>query len=171
MRIVIVSDMYGYESQFPQLPEGDVLIHGGDFQMDGGGAKAPQALIAGSPRLYAVKIVVRGITTTTTPSSGGVARALSRRPVLRVWTHVLVMFFFGGAARTRSPMPGCDVLLTLSSKFLLDKCYNGENAGSTTPATPSSRASRHLSCGSVATSTRLAGTPTWRARWRAEDSC
>ena len=39
----------------------------------------------------------------------------------------------GRGAHTRSPMPGCDVLLTHSPpKFLLDKCYNGENAGSTT---------------------------------------
>ena len=139
VRIVIVSDTHGYESQFPQLPDGDVLIHGGDFQMDGGGAKASQEAfdrwLAAQP--YAVKIVVRGNHDDHNAKFGrSGARFVARRPaLLRVCgLRVLVMpFSRRRRAHTRSPMPGCDVLLTHSPpKFLLDKCYNGENAGSTT---------------------------------------
>ena len=82
-------------------------------------------MIAGSPRSRTPsRLWCVATTTTTTPSSGGVARASStRRPaLLRVCgLRVLVMpFSRRRGAHTRSPMPGCDVLLTHSPpKFLL----------------------------------------------------
>ena len=85
VRIVIVSDTHGYEAQFPPLPDGDVLIHGGDFQMDGGGAKASQEAfdrwLAAQP--HAVKIVVRGNHDDHNAKFGrSGARFVARRPAL-----------------------------------------------------------------------------------------
>ena len=138
VRIVIVSDTHGYEAHSATARRRR-LIHGGDFQMDGGGAKASQEAfdrwLAAQP--HAVKIVVRGNHDDHNAKFGrSGARFVARRPaLLRVCgLRVLVMpFSRRRGAHTRSPMPGCDVLLTHSPpKFLLDKCYNGENAGSTT---------------------------------------
>jgi hypothetical protein len=143
IRMVVVSDTHGFEQALTPgkdetLPEGDILLHLGDFAVDHGPNKkaalqAFDAWLAKQP--HPTKIVVRGnhdprallftqsdatyITRPTTMTIGGLVFAFC--------PHVA-----GGISNRMAPRR-CDVMCShVPPKNLLDKCYSGGHAGSVT---------------------------------------
>ena len=150
VRLVIVSDTHGYESSLTcetpskastsssvRLPEGDILIHCGDFQIDGGATPRAEATaafdawFAEQPVTSGLKLVCRGNhdhINARLPLSG--AKYAVRPTVYEACglTIAVVPFTRG---RLREPIPDCDILVThVPPKGVLDQCYNGDRAGS-----------------------------------------
>ena len=135
LRVVCVSDTHGFEDQLPPLPEGDLLIHCGDFAPDGSERARAAALrrfdewLADQP--HEVKIVVRGNHDpryVTFPLSNAV---YASQPTTTVVRSVVVHSVPFQRGRLREPLPTCDILATHSPPlYLLDKCYSGGFGGS-----------------------------------------
>ena len=133
--MVCVSDTHGFEDQLPPLPEGDLLIHCGDFAPDGSERARSAALrrfdewLAEQP--HEVKIVVRGNHDpryVTFPLSNAV---YATQPTTIVVRSVVVHSVPFQRGRLREPLPTCDILATHSPPlYLLDKCYSGGFGGS-----------------------------------------
>ena len=117
------------------LPVGDVLIHGGDFQIDASTRPRDHATskfdrwLAAQPAT--TKIIVRGnhdVPQAVFPQSK--AKYVVRPTVVDVrGLKIGIVPFSRG--RLREPLPPCDVFVThVPPRGVLDKCYNGDRAGS-----------------------------------------
>lgn len=140
INIVAISDTHGFEGQLDHpMPEGDILLHLGDFALEGShdtehrGLKAFDTWLAKQPHPY--KIVVRGnhdpwsfdfpkskamfVTTPTSINLGGFEIALVPHGSARK------MAASGGFP------PTCDVMASHLPPFkTLDRTYTGKFAGS-----------------------------------------
>merc|ERR1712226_1518062 len=100
LRLVVISDTHGFEESMSPLPEGDVLIHLGDFAMDG--TQKSESLIRFDDWLarqsHPIKLVVRGNHDPTTwyPMASG-ATFINKPSTLTVGDFVFafVPFFEG----------------------------------------------------------------------------
>lgn len=139
LKIVVISDTHGLEEQLNDIPNGDLLLHLGDFAID---RKSQQALHvqkfdAWLSRLpHPRKIVLRGnhdprschffqsgaqyITQVTVKGIAGL-------------TFCFVPYISGGLRRKKGMPNRCDVLVThVPPHRILDKCSSGKFAGSQT---------------------------------------
>lgn len=144
VRLVVISDTHGFEEQLTKdgdvLPEGDVLLHLGDFAIDSSTAKKNKALkkfdawLARQP--YRTKIVLRGnhdpFSVDFTLSGANYfskpkSISLDGRLVLTLVPYCSPRHL---ASSWRNMPMFCDVLASHSPpNKVLDKCYNGANAG------------------------------------------
>jgi Icc-related predicted phosphoesterase/uncharacterized protein (DUF1499 family) len=144
VRLVVISDTHGYEEQLTKdgitLPQGDVLLHLGDFAIDSSMAKKNKALkkfdewLARQP--FRTKIVLRGNHdpfSVDFPLSG--ANYFSRPKSISLDGKLVVTLVPYCSPRNlasswRNMPMFCDVLASHSPpNKILDKCYNGANAG------------------------------------------
>ncbi|GFH58048.1 hypothetical protein CTEN210_14524 [Chaetoceros tenuissimus] len=144
VRLVIVSDTHGYEESLTPkggiLPRGDILLHLGDFAIDSSVKKQRSAIerfdgwLARQP--HRTKIVLRGNHdpfSVQFPISG--ANFFSRPKSIAIDGKLTITLVPYSSPRNLSsswrklPM-FCDILATHSPPHrILDKCYNGANAG------------------------------------------
>jgi len=144
LRLVVISDTHGFEesltesSDSPLLPEGDVLVHLGDFAVDGSQKKAAldrfDRWLAKQP--HPIKLIVRGNHDPRTwfPVVSG-ATFLTKPTTLTVGNFVFafVPYLTGGKISNRLMPRRCDVMCThVPPKELLDRCYSGKHVGSGT---------------------------------------
>ena len=168
IRFVIVSDTHGcerslttdsfepwfftnkeeddtYDSRDGLLPDGDVLLHLGDFAIDRGGNARRKALerfdIWLSHQPHPLKIVVRGNHDPYTAEFPVSKAMYVTKPMsLNLGDKVLAMIPFGHGGFSTSKLqrsysdllpPTCDVLATHEPPHnILDKCLSGDRAGS-----------------------------------------
>ena len=139
VRIVCVSDTHGFESSLPPLPEGDILVHAGDFWKDVRHADALLAHVQFDKWLalqpHPIKIVVRGNhdpTNAKFPRSGALYFATEPLATCDVLGLRFAFAPYPSRGVVRSLMPPCDVLVShLPPKGILDECYGGQRVGST----------------------------------------
>jgi len=144
LRLVVISDTHGYEESLTPkgttLPDGDILLHLGDFAIDSSIKKKNKAIekfdawLALQP--HRTKIVLRGNHDPFSvhfPLSG--ANFFSRPKSIAIdgkFTMTLVPYTSArnlSSSWRKLPM-FCDVIASHSPpKGILDKCYNGANAG------------------------------------------
>lgn len=144
LRLVVISDTHGYEEGLTPggstLPEGDILLHLGDFAIDSSIKKTKKAIekfdawLARQP--HRTKIVLRGNHdpfSVQFPLSE--ANFFSRPKSIAIDGRLSMTLVPYTSARNLSsswrklPM-FCDVLISHSPpKGILDKCYNGASAG------------------------------------------
>ncbi len=152
VRLVIVSDTHGYERSLTdddkgedggaggaktRLPEGDIIIHCGDYQVDEQREKRLAATstfdewLADQPSSSGLKLICRGNhdhLNADFPKSR--ATYVVRPAVYKVCGLTIAVVPFS-RGRLREPLPECDVLVThVPPKGILDRCYNGDRAGS-----------------------------------------
>ncbi len=133
------------ESRSKTLPEGDILLHLGDFAIDRGGIARRKALEKFdswlSQQPHRRKIVVRGNHDPYTASFPLSKAAYITKPTtLNIGRKVLAIIPFGSGGFSTSKLqrsysdllpPTCDVLATHEPpNNILDKCLSGERAGS-----------------------------------------
>jgi predicted phosphodiesterase len=146
MNLVVVSDTHGFEGQLihPEtkndiLPDGDVLLHLGDFALDGShehalhGLKAFDIWLAKQPHKY--KIVVRGNHDPWTFNfSLSKAWYVTKPATINVGGFVLAVVPHGSPRKLASDggIPKtCDILATHIPPYkTLDRSYSGKHAGS-----------------------------------------
>ena len=144
LRLVVISDTHGYEQGLTPggttLPDGDILLHLGDFAIDSSIKKKNKAIekfdawLALQP--HRTKIVLRGNHDPFSvhfPLSG--SNFFSRPKSIAIDGKLTMTLVPYTSARNLSsswrklPM-FCDVIASHSPpKNVLDKCYNGANAG------------------------------------------
>ena len=148
LRIVVISDTHGFENtltnndddqQDPSLlPAGDVLIHLGDFAVDG--SKKKEHLkdfdnwLAQQP--HPIKWVVRGNhdPRTWSPIQSG-ATYITKPTTLTIGNFVFAFcpYLTGNKVSNKLMPRRADVLCThVPPRDLLDRCYSGKHAGSAT---------------------------------------
>ena len=144
VRLVVISDTHGFEEQLTKdggtLPQGDVLLHLGDFAIDSSMAKKNKAIkkfdewLARQP--FRTKIILRGNHdpfSVDFPVSG--ANYFSRPKSISLDGKLVVTLVPYCSPRNlasswRNMPMFCDVLASHSPpNKILDKCYNGANAG------------------------------------------
>lgn len=144
IRLVVISDTHGYEETLTpggtMLPDGDILLHLGDFAIDSSLKKKTTAIekfdawLARQP--HRTKIVLRGNHdpfSVQFPLSG--ANFFSRPKSIAIDGKLTITLVPFSSPRNLSsswrnlPM-FCDILASHSPpNKILDKCYNGANAG------------------------------------------
>jgi Icc-related predicted phosphoesterase len=144
LRLVVISDTHGYEESLTpdggMLPQGDILLHLGDFAIDSSMKKKAKAIenfdawLARQP--HRTKIVLRGNHdpfSVQFPLSG--ANYFSKPKSIAIDGKITVTLVPYTSPRNLSsswrnlPM-FCDILASHSPPHrVLDKCYNGVNAG------------------------------------------
>jgi Icc-related predicted phosphoesterase len=161
LRLVVVSDTHGFESQLElPLPDGDVLLHLGDFAVDNvventnsnrkKGAKSHRSRHDGSQladfdawmsqQPHRLKIVLRG---NHDPKSMAFlhsgATYITQPTSMDIAGFKFAFVPYQTAAKnglrhkTLLPKTGCDVIVSHVPPFsILDCCYTGKSAGSTT---------------------------------------
>ena len=120
-----------------RLPEGDILIHCGDYQIDAGAKPRFEATqrfdrwLAAQPAASGIRIVVRGNHDhlgADFPESDAIY-AVRPKVIDACGLRIGLVPFSRG--RLKEPLPTCDILVThVPPKGVLDKCYNGDRAGS-----------------------------------------
>ena len=142
LRLVVISDTHGFEKTLANeedgtsLPDGDVLLHLGDFAMDGSHKKSSAVRfdqwLAQQP--HAHKIIVRGNHDPRTwfPETSGATFVTTPKTVtIGDFVFALVPHLSGGKLSNRLMPKRCHVLAShLPPKDILDHCYSGKNAGS-----------------------------------------
>ena len=139
VRIVCISDTHGFESSLGPLPDGDILIHAGDFWKDGRHADALIAHVQFDQWLaqqpHPIKIVVRGNhdpTNVKFPRSRALYFATEPLATRELLGLRFAFAPYPSRGVIRSLMPPCDVLVShLPPKGILDECYGGQRVGST----------------------------------------
>jgi len=136
IRILVVSDTHGLENTRTSLPEADILIHCGDFQVDGNVrnrkdcTRAFDRWLSKQKSTSGVKIVVKGNHDRGArfPISGATyVEAPTKMEVCGI-TIALMPF---SKVQLRGQLPPCDVLVShLPPKGVRDRCYNGDYGGS-----------------------------------------
>jgi hypothetical protein len=146
LTIVAVSDTHGFEGQMTDpvtlngiLPDGDVLLHLGDFARDGShetefnGLRAFDRWLAKQPHKY--KIIVRGNHDPWTfdfPLSG--AWYITQPATIAIGAFLLAAVPFGSPRKLAAGggIPSsCDILATHVPPFkTLDRSYSGKSVGS-----------------------------------------
>eukprot|EP00980_Cylindrotheca_fusiformis_P004141 scaffold902_cov147-Cylindrotheca_fusiformis.AAC.6 len=146
IKIVVVSDTHGFENQLTDsnngtcnLPSGDVLVHLGDFALEGShkterrGLRQFDLWLARQPHKY--KIVVRGNhdpLQCTFPESG--AWYINKTSTTKIGPLRVAMIPYGSARNVMSggKLPSeCDILLShVPPHKILDKTHDKKNAGS-----------------------------------------
>jgi predicted phosphodiesterase len=143
LRLVVVSDTHGFEDQLTQngepLPEGDVLLHLGDFADDRGPHEA-QALRRFDEWLarqaHPLKIVLRGNHDPrhyqfTQSGATYITQATTRH--IAGYKFAFAPFLAGGLRRKKCLPKSCDVLVShVPPRNILDRCVTGKYAGSQT---------------------------------------
>mmetsp|Transcript_12701 Transcript_12701/g.23811 ORF Transcript_12701/g.23811 Transcript_12701/m.23811 type:complete len:624 (+) Transcript_12701:83-1954(+) len=144
LRLVVISDTHGFEESLTpdggMLPEGDILLHLGDFAIDNSLKKKAKALenfdawLARQP--HRTKIVLRGNHdpfSVPFPQSG--ANYFCKPKSIAIDGKITIILVPYSSPRNLSsswrnlPM-FCDILASHSPPHrILDKCYNGANAG------------------------------------------
>ena len=144
LRIVVISDTHGFEESLTPrgtlLPKGDILLHLGDFAIDGPVRKKNKAIerfdewLSRQP--HRTKIVLRGNHDPFScrfPKSN--ANFFSRPKSIAIDGKLTMTLVPYSSPRNLSsswrklPMY-CDLLASHSPPYkILDKCYNGANAG------------------------------------------
>ena len=119
------------------LPESDILIHCGDYQIDAGTKPRNDASVAfdrwlaAQPCTSGVRIICRGNHDhmgASFPASG--ATYVVRPTVIEACGLSIGIVPFS-RGRLREPLPPCDVLVThVPPRGILDKCYSGDLGGS-----------------------------------------
>lgn len=136
VRFVILSDTHGFEeSMNSPLPEGDVLLHLGDFAMDGkkqkDGLEEFDRWWTSQP--HPIKLIIRGNHDPRTwlPASG---MYITRPKNLRIGNISMSLVpYANSGAIARSLPKTCDILAThVPPRNLLDLCTTGKHAGSRT---------------------------------------
>ena len=140
LKIVAVSDTHGFEDQFEDnLPEGDVLLHLGDFALDGLHQTVQDGLRNFdhwlSKQDFQYKIVIRGNHDPWNYDFEQSGAWYVTRPTSIVVEGVSLALIPYGSARMLAASGGipteCDVLAThVPPHKELDKCLNGRHAGS-----------------------------------------
>lgn len=137
LRIVVVSDTHGFEEQLSSpedqgiLPEGDVLLHLGDFALDNGPVKEYirkfDSWLTRQP--HPIKIVVRG---NHDPRRLHFSHAtyLTRPVPLKIGGYSFFFVPFGSRLTSRALPRTCDVVVShVPPKGLLDRTYSGASVG------------------------------------------
>lgn len=144
LRLVVISDTHGFEESLTPdggiLPDGDILLHLGDFAIDSSMKKKGKAIekfdawLARQP--YRTKIVLRGNHdpfSVQFPLSG--ANFFSKPKSIAIDGKITITLVPYSSPRNLSsswrnlPM-FCDILASHSPPHrVLDKCHNGVNAG------------------------------------------
>jgi Icc-related predicted phosphoesterase len=171
LRLVIVSDTHGCERSLTkddfepwlftdgeeeitvthhqngdrQLPDGDILLHLGDFAIDRGGIARRNALDRFDKWLslqpHPIKIVVRGNHDPYQADfSTSKAAYITKPKTIKLGSKVLAVIPFGHGGFSRSKLnrsytnllpATCDILATHEPPYnILDKCLSGDRAGS-----------------------------------------
>ena len=150
VKLVVVSDTHGYESSLTsyyekgkpvggtvRLPPGDVLIHCGDYQIDASrnpryeATCAFDAWLAEQPSASGMKLIVRGNHDHLNADFPLSKAIYAVRPAVYDVCGITIGVVPFSRGRLREPIPECDVLIThVPPKGVLDKCYNGDRAGS-----------------------------------------
>jgi Icc-related predicted phosphoesterase len=144
IRLVVVSDTHGFEEKLTPggglLPDGDILLHLGDFAIDSSMNRKKRAIqkfdswLSRQP--HRTKIVLRGnhdpFSTSFPQSNANYVAGLKSIAIDGKISITLVPFSsprkLSGSWR-RMPVY-CDILASHSPPHkVLDKCYHGENAG------------------------------------------
>ena len=136
LRMVVISDTHGMERDLGPLPDGDVLLHLGDYSLDGTGkASSIQAFdtwLAQQPHRH--KIVLRG---NHDPPALGLHRSgatFVTKPqsiVLAGFALTLIPFVSRLTAKCLPTKTGCDVVAShVPPKNVLDRCLTGKAVGS-----------------------------------------
>ena len=138
-RIVCISDTHGFEEQLEPLPDGDILLHCGDYALDGNPTRALTAhnrfdlWLAAQPHRH--KVVVRGNHDprhASFPESG----AIFVGPDSPIHTRDMCGLRFAfcpypARGVLRSVMAPCDVLVShVPPRGVLDLCHGGDRVGS-----------------------------------------
>lgn len=142
VRLVVVSDTHGFEKTLTPngkpLPQGDILLHLGDFAVDSGPQKKASlrefdAWLARQP--HPTKIVVRGNHDPRSLFFAESGATFITRPTTMTIAGLVFSFcphVSGGMSNRMAPRR-CDVLCShVPPKHLLDTCFSGSHAGSTT---------------------------------------
>jgi Icc-related predicted phosphoesterase len=143
LRLVVISDTHGFEDQLTvdgaTLPDGDVLLHLGDFSVDRSSDEAAylkkfDSWLAGQP--HPTKIVLRGNHDPRLYSfSQSGATYLTEAKVQQIagYTFAFVPYLSGGLRRKKCLPKSCDVLVShVPPRNVLDRCATGKYAGSQT---------------------------------------
>lgn len=150
VKLVVVSDTHGYESSLTSyyekgkprggtvnLPAGDVLIHCGDYQIDASrnpryeATRAFDAWLAEQPASSGMRLVCRGNHDHLSAEFSRSKAIYAVRPATYDVCGITIGVVPFSRGRLREPIPECDVLIThVPPKGVLDKCYNGDRAGS-----------------------------------------
>ena len=143
LRLVVISDTHGYEKTLANeedgthLLSGDVLLHLGDFAMDGNRKKSSveqfDSWLSQQPHEH--KIVIRGNHDPRTwwPTQSG-ATFITQPTTLTLggqFVFALIPYISGGKLSNRLMPKRCHVLAShVPPKDVLDLCYSGKHAGS-----------------------------------------
>ena len=138
LRIIVVSDTHGFEEQLlpneqDTLPDGDVLLHLGDFAIDRGPVNQylQKFDVWLSKQPHPIKLVVRGNhdpLRLKLPQSK--ATFLTRPTSLRIGGYSFFLAPFTSGLKTKSMPRVCDVIVShVPPKGLLDRCLTGHSAG------------------------------------------
>jgi len=136
LRIVLISDTHGYESQLTSggatLPAGDVLIHAGDFSSHGGGDGPLNAFddwLAEQP--HPIKLVVRGHHDPRELALNRSSAMYASDPMCLVVDGLTICVLPHTKGGFRGAVSPCDVLVThLPPKGVVDMTDKGCRAGS-----------------------------------------
>lgn len=164
LRLVVVSDTHGFEEQLTAcpdsssissntdeiltppptatLPDGDVLLHLGDFADDRGSNNTLTALslkkfdawLARQP--HAIKIVLRGNHDPRTfdfVQSGATYVTQAKTEIIAGYKFAFAPHLSGGLRRKKFLPNSCDILISHVPPYnILDRCVTGKHAGSQT---------------------------------------
>ena len=147
LRLVVISDTHGFENHLTEssdgkLPDGDVLLHLGDFAMD----RHPDimmerlrqfdAWLATAAAHIQTKIVLRGNHDCRTYDfSLSKATYVTQAKCLEIagYKFAFVPYLAGGLRRKASLPKACDILVShVPPHRILDRCLTGKHAGSKT---------------------------------------
>ena len=147
LRLVVISDTHGFESQLTEasggkLPDGDVLLHLGDFAMD----RHPDIMmerlrlfdswLATAAAHIETKIVLRGNHDCRAYDFAlSKATFVTQAKCLQIagYKFAFVPYLSGGLRRKASLPKSCDVLVShVPPHGILDRCGTGKFAGSKT---------------------------------------
>jgi len=146
IRIVVVSDTHGFEqsltfshgsdqqkSEENPLPEGDILIHCGDFcgARSGGGPRAFDRWLAKQPAASGLKIVVRGnhdVHLHRFEDSG--AKYVTEPTTINACGITIGVLPYQHKRKNYYPALECDILVThVPPQGIRDTCYDGRPGG------------------------------------------
>lgn len=148
LRLVVISDTHGFERQLTEesngkLPDGDVLLHLGDFAMD----RQPDTIMMERLRLFdawlataaahiPTKIVLRGnhdCRAYDFALSNATYVTQAKCLTMAGYKFAFVPYLAGGLRRKASLPKSCDVLVShVPPHHILDRCGTGKYAGSKT---------------------------------------